>query len=48
VENSLRRLNTDYIDLYFAHWPDPETPVAETLRLFTRCSRRENSRDGGF
>ncbi|MGS3446799.1 aldo/keto reductase [Klebsiella electrica] len=34
VENSLRRLNTDYIDLYFAHWPDPETPVAETLSAF--------------
>lgn len=27
VENSLRRLNTDYIDLYFAHWPGPETPL---------------------
>ncbi|HHS9480085.1 TPA: aldo/keto reductase [Raoultella ornithinolytica] len=34
VENSLRRLNTDYIDLYFAHWPDPETPIAETLSAF--------------
>ncbi|MDU7914144.1 MAG: aldo/keto reductase [Klebsiella grimontii] len=34
VEDSLRRLNTDYIDLYFAHWPDPETPVAETLEAF--------------
>ena len=34
VENSLRRLNTDYIDLYFAHWPDPETPLAETLSAF--------------
>ncbi|MEF3111239.1 aldo/keto reductase [Raoultella sp. WB_B2P2-3] len=34
VENSLRRLNTDYIDLYFAHWPDPQTPLAETLEAF--------------
>ncbi|XXD10808.1 aldo/keto reductase [Klebsiella sp. R445] len=34
VEASLRRLNTDYIDLYFAHWPDPETPLAETLEAF--------------
>lgn len=34
VENSLRRLNTDYIDLYFAHWPDPENPIAETLSAF--------------
>ncbi|WP_421592144.1 aldo/keto reductase [Shinella sp. M27] len=31
VENSLRRLQTDHIDLYFSHWPDPETPYEETL-----------------
>jgi aryl-alcohol dehydrogenase-like predicted oxidoreductase len=30
-EASLRRLGTDYIDLYYQHWPDPLTPVAETL-----------------
>lgn len=34
VENSLRRLNTDVIDLYFAHWPDPATPIEETLGAF--------------
>ncbi|EPT2931238.1 aldo/keto reductase [Klebsiella pneumoniae] len=33
VDDSLRRLNTDYIDLYFSHWPDPQTPVAETLEV---------------
>jgi aryl-alcohol dehydrogenase-like predicted oxidoreductase len=32
VEESLRRLQTDYIDLYFAHFPDYETPIEETLR----------------
>jgi aryl-alcohol dehydrogenase-like predicted oxidoreductase len=32
VEGSLRRLKTDRIDLYQAHYPDPVTPVEETLR----------------
>ncbi|GAC1358499.1 MAG: aldo/keto reductase [Ktedonobacteraceae bacterium] len=32
AEASLRRLNTDYIDLYQIHAPDPDTPIDETLR----------------
>jgi aryl-alcohol dehydrogenase-like predicted oxidoreductase len=31
VEDSLRRLNTDVIDLYQLHRPDPDTPIADTL-----------------
>jgi aryl-alcohol dehydrogenase-like predicted oxidoreductase len=32
AEDSLRRLRTDWIDLYQIHYPDPKTPVEETLR----------------
>ena len=30
IDDSLRRLRTDYIDIYQVHWPDPLTPVEET------------------
>ena len=30
-EASLRRLQTDYIDVYYCHCPDPETPISETM-----------------
>jgi aryl-alcohol dehydrogenase-like predicted oxidoreductase len=30
IDDSLRRLRTDYIDIYQVHWPDPLTPIEET------------------
>jgi aryl-alcohol dehydrogenase-like predicted oxidoreductase len=33
-DDSLRRLQTDYIDLYYAHQDDPDTPIEETLSTF--------------
>jgi len=36
IEGSLRRLNTDYIDLYQMHWSDTVVPVEESLKAFDR------------
>ena len=34
IDHSLRRLGTDYIDLYYAHFPDPDTPLDQTLSAY--------------
>lgn len=40
VDDSLRRLQTDYIDLFQTHFPDPETPIDETLRALDDLVRQ--------
>jgi aryl-alcohol dehydrogenase-like predicted oxidoreductase len=39
AENSLRRLQTDVIDLYQVHWPDPHTPIAEIAEAMGELHR---------
>src|SRR5207237_7149685 len=40
IEESLRRLRTDVIDLYQVHWPGLETPIAETARTLEDLRRQ--------
>jgi len=40
VEASLRRLQTDHIDLYQSHWTDDDTPIEETLRAFDDLTKQ--------
>jgi aryl-alcohol dehydrogenase-like predicted oxidoreductase len=47
VENSLRRLNTDWIDLYQIHRPDPQTDIEETLSALTDLQRQGKIRAFG-
>src|SRR5690606_34002112 len=47
VEESLRRLNTDYIDLLQIHWPDSTTPIAETMEALDRLIQAGKIRTAG-
>ncbi len=47
AEASLKRLNTDWIDLYQVHFPDPGTPVEETLRALDDLVRQGKVRQIG-
>jgi aryl-alcohol dehydrogenase-like predicted oxidoreductase len=46
-ENSLRRLQTDYIDLYQCHWRDPSTPVEETMEAMNQLLKEGKIRAAG-
>jgi aryl-alcohol dehydrogenase-like predicted oxidoreductase len=46
-EQSLKRLNTDYIDLFQQHWPDPETPVEESAEALTKLIEQGKIRAAG-
>lgn len=46
-ENSLRLLNTDYIDLYQIHWADPTTPIQETMEAVERLIQSGKVRYAG-
>jgi aryl-alcohol dehydrogenase-like predicted oxidoreductase len=39
LEASLKRLGTDYLDLYYLHWPDYDTPIGETLEAMDEAVR---------
>lgn len=47
IEDSLRRLGTDYIDLYQLHRPDPETPLADTLGALNELVKAGKVREIG-
>ncbi|GAB2686096.1 aldo/keto reductase [Mucilaginibacter koreensis] len=46
-ENSLKRLGTDYIDLYQLHWPDTSTPIDETMEALLRLKEQGKILEAG-
>ena len=48
LETSLKRLRTDYIDLYITHWQDPTTPISETMGVLEDLKREGKIRAIGI
>jgi len=48
VEQSLKRLGTDYIDHYITHWQDPTTPISETLEALLKLKEQGKIRSIGI
>jgi len=48
IDKSLERLQTDYVDLYQCHRPDPETPIEETMEALTEVCEAGKAREIGF
>jgi aryl-alcohol dehydrogenase-like predicted oxidoreductase len=46
-ENSLKRLQTDYIDLYQVHWPDETVPIGETMEMLNQLKKEGKIREAG-
>ncbi|MEO8173407.1 MAG: aldo/keto reductase [Sediminibacterium sp.] len=46
-ENCLRRLGTDYIDLFQLHWPEPTTPIEETMEALIQLQQQGKIRAAG-
>ena len=44
IEKSLERLGTDHVEVYLVHWPDPSTPLEETMRALDDIVRQGKAR----
>lgn len=48
IDSSLERLQTDYIDIYQLHWPDPSTPIEETAQVLAEIKKAGKIRHIGL